>query len=241
MPNSEQSSLALAQQLGLDAASSWLEQALTHPSFANERQDAGDNQRLEFLGDAVLGLCASELLFERFPDAPEGSLTRLRAKLVNAESLQRIGRELEVSSALRLGKGADSAGLRDSLNVVADAVEALIAAAFLEGGWSLAREVCRRLLAPHVAGLEADAGRDAKSELQERLQVGGGAVPSYAVVEEGGPAHERWFEVEVSVEGLALGRGRGRSKRLAERAAAQVALEAEVWNREETEAGVENA
>ncbi|MGE0326721.1 MAG: ribonuclease III [Polyangiaceae bacterium] len=228
------SATRLAQLLGLNAESQWFEQALIHPSFANERHAAEDNQRLEFLGDAVLGLCASELLFERFPQAPEGSLTRLRAQLVNAESLQRIGQELELSAALRLGKGADSAGLRESLNVVADAVEALIAAAFLEGGWTLARQVCRRLLEPHVVGLKADAGRDAKSELQERLQAGGGAVPAYAVVDEGGPAHERWFEVEVSVEGRPLGRGRGRSKRLAERAAAQTALESESWIREET-------
>lgn len=241
MANSEQSASTLAQLLGLNADSTWFEQALTHPSFANERPEAEDNQRLEFLGDAVLGLCASELLFERFPTAPEGSLTRLRAQLVNAESLQRIGQQLEISAALRLGKGADSAGLRGSLNVVADAVEALIAAAFLEGGWPLARRVCRQLLEPQVAGLKPDAGRDAKSELQERLQVGGGAVPAYAVVDEGGPAHERWFEVEVSVEGRPLGRGRGRSKRLAERAAAQVALDGESWIREETDVGVESA
>lgn len=224
----------LAAALGLPADCSWLRDALIHPSYANERAGVGDNQRLEFLGDSVLGLCTSELLFERFPDADEGTLTRMRAQLVNAESLQRIGSELDVSGALQLGKGADAAGLRQSMNVVADAVEALIAAAFLEGGFSLAREVCRRVLEPSMAKLRSSSGRDPKSELQERVQRAGESVPSYQVVDEGGPAHERWFEVAVNLGETCLGVGRGRSKRLAERAAAQAALEANTWDHAES-------
>lgn len=217
----------LAAALGLPADCSWLRDALIHPSYANERPGVADNQRLEFLGDSVLGLCTSELLFERFPDADEGTLTRMRAQLVNAESLLRIGNELDVSGALLLGKGAAAGGLRQSMNVVADAVEALIAAAFLHGGFAMAQGVCRRLLEPSMAQLRKTSGRDPKSELQERVQRAGESVPSYQVVDEGGPAHERWFEVAVSLGETCLGVGRGRSKRLAERAAAQAALEAD--------------
>ncbi len=229
----------LAAALGLPADCSWLGDALIHPSYANERAGVGDNQRLEFLGDSVLGLCTSELLFERFPDADEGTLTRMRAQLVNAESLQRIGSDLDVSGALLLGKGAAAAGLRQSMNVVADAVEALIAAAFLHGGFELAREVCRRMLDSSLAELGSSSGRDPKSELQERVQRAGESVPSYQVVDEGGPAHERWFEVAVSLGESCLGVGRGRSKRLAERAAAQAALASTQWNLEEIKAPAE--
>lgn len=216
----------VAELLGLPASASLLEEALTHPSYANEVRDARHYQRLEFLGDAVLGLCTSEILFERFPEADEGTLTRMRARLVNAEALSAWARSNRLGEAVRLGRGADTLDLRDSTNVLSDMVEALIAVAYLEGGAAVARRACETILGPALQMLEADTGRDPKSELQERVQRGGGPAPVYEVRESGGPAHDPWFEVVVRVEGKAIGSGRGRSKRLAERAAASAALEA---------------
>jgi ribonuclease-3 len=178
------------------------------------------------LGDAVLGLCATELLYERFPGADEGSLTRLRASLVNAEALAAWAREIDLGAALRLGRGAEASGLRESTNVLADVVEALVAVAYLEGGLACAKEACLRMLDPALSLLETDSGRDPKSELQERVQKTGGPAPAYEVVDTGGSAHDPWFSVSVSVAGQRLAEGRGRSKRLAERAAAAAALAA---------------
>lgn len=201
-----------------------LEQALTHPSFTNEVRHAPDNQRLEFLGDAVLGLCTSELLFERYPDADEGSLTRLRAQIVNTDRLAEWGRSQGVAEAIRLGRGALAGGLRESANVVADAVEACIAASYLDGGLSAARAACARIVEPMLAQLGPSGGRDPKSELQEDLQSRGLGLPVYEVCDSGGPAHDRWFEVRLGVAGQWLTKGRGRSKRAAERAAAEELL-----------------
>lgn len=201
-----------------------LEQALTHPSFTNEVRHAPDNQRLEFLGDAVLGLCTSELLFERYPEADEGTLTRLRAQVVNTDRLAEWGRSQGVAEAIRLGRGALTGGLRESANVVADAVEACIAAAYLDGGLRAARAACARIVEPMLVQLGPSGGRDPKSELQEFLQSKGLGLPVYEVCDSGGPAHDRWFEVRVGVAGQWLAKGRGRSKRLAERAAADELL-----------------
>jgi len=201
-----------------------LDEALTHPSFANEVRAVRHYQRLEFLGDAVLGLCASEILFEKFPEADEGSLTRFRARLVNADALAQWARDNDLGSAIRLGRGADASGLRDSTSVLADLVEALVAVAYLEGGIDAGRIACRRVLEPALADLEADAGRDPKSELQERVQKTGVSAPLYQVSDSGGSSHDPWFVVDVVVSGERLAQGRGRSKRLAERAAAAAAL-----------------
>lgn len=201
-----------------------LEQALTHPSFTNEVRHAPDNQRLEFLGDSVLGLCTSQLLFERYPDADEGTLTRLRAQVVNTDRLAEWGRSQGVAEAIRLGRGALTSGLRESANVVADAVEACIAAAYLDGGLDAARIACARIVEPMLDQLGPSGGRDPKSELQEFLQSKGLGLPVYEVCNSGGPAHDRWFEVQVGVAGQWLAKGRGRSKRLAERAAADELL-----------------
>lgn len=214
----------ISELLAIPEASPLLEEALTHPSYANEFRRARHYQRLEFLGDAVLGLCATEILFERFPDADEGSLTRLRARLVNADALAQWARDHELGEALRLGRGADASGLRANTSVLADLVEALVAVAYLEGGVEGGRVACRRILEPALADLEADAGRDPKSELQERAQKAGGQAPIYVVSESGGSSHDPWFVVDVMVAGESLGQGRGRSKRLAERAAATAAL-----------------
>jgi ribonuclease-3 len=212
----------IAALVGLDAGAARLEEALTHPSYANERRDFSDNQRLEFLGDAVLGFCVGELLFVREPSADEGVLTRMRAQLVSAEALSVWAREHELSKALRLGRGAEAAGLGDATNVLADAVEALVAAVFLERGLDAARSLCRRIAEPALKDLGPDL--DPKSELQEKLQAASGAAPVYEIAETGGPAHDRWFRVEVRHRGNLLGEGRGRSKRAAERAAAAQAL-----------------
>lgn len=212
---------------GLPEDAPHLQLALTHPSYANEQghPGEGDNQRLEFLGDAVLSFCTSEVLYARFPDADEGTLTRTRAQLVNAEALAAFAKSVALPDGLLLGRGAVAAGLRESTNVVADAVEALIAAAYLDVGLPAARRVCECIV-DFGLGREAKAGaRDPKSELQEQVQALGHPPPTYRVVQSGGPAHARWFEVEVLIGGGAIGQGHGRSKRLAEQAAARVALD----------------
>lgn len=216
----------IAALAALEPASAALEQALTHPSLANERPGLLHNQRLEFLGDAVLGLCASEELYRTFPDADEGTLTRLRAQLVNAEALAAWGRTVGLPGVLRVGRGAAGAGLRESTNVLADAVEALIAASYVESGLDAARRLSADVVRHGMAAFGPTAARDAKSELQERLQALGQPAPSYELVEATGPAHERRFRVRVSGAGVALGEGDGRSKRTAEQAAAAAALEA---------------
>jgi ribonuclease III len=221
---SETVTQSIADLVGLAPDAPHLLQALTHPSFANERRNEADNQRLEFLGDAVLGICVSELLFERFPEADEGLLTRMRAQLVNAEALAIWGRKVELTQALRLGRGAAGAGLRDSTNVLADAVEALLAAAYLEGGMARARPVAAQIVESGLAALERMGARDPKSELQERLQALGEAAPTYEIIQTGGPAHERWFRVRVIGAHGPLGEGEGRSKRAAEQAAAASVL-----------------
>ncbi len=215
----------ISELFGLPADAPHLEEALTHPSFANEQRSAPHNQRLEFLGDSVLGFCVSELLCGRFPEADEGVLTRMRAQLVNAEALAGWARKEELAQVLRLGRGAGAAGLRDSTNVLADAVEALIAAVYLDIGLEAARVVCERIVADELLALERDGTRDPKSELQERLQAIGGEAPTYELIETGGPAHQRWFKVGVRQGQRRLAEGSGRSKRAAERAAASEALQ----------------
>jgi len=214
----------LAELFGLQPDAPHLDEALTHPSFANEQRSARHNQRLEFLGDSVLGFCVSELLCARFPEADEGALTRMRAQLVNAEALAAWARKEQLAHVLRLGRGAGSAGLRESTNVLADAVEALIAAVYLDVGLEAARAACARIVEAELAALERDGTRDPKSELQERLQSVGGEAPTYELLETGGPAHERWFKVGVRHGTRRLAEGAGRSKRAAERAAASEAL-----------------
>lgn len=212
----------MAALIGLPSDAPRLDEALTHPSYSNERRDLPDNQRLEFLGDAVLGFCVGELLFMREPNANEGVLTRMRAQLVSAEALSLWAREHELSKALRLGRGAEAAGLGDATNVLADAVEALVAAVFLEQGLDAARALCASIAEPALRAVGPEL--DPKSDLQERLQAESGVAPSYELVETAGPAHDRWFRVEVRHLGTLLGEGRGKSKRAAERAAAAQAL-----------------
>ncbi|MEO8878471.1 MAG: ribonuclease III [Polyangiaceae bacterium] len=199
-------------------------EAMTHPSYANESR-APDNQRLEFLGDAVLGLCVSELLSANYPNADEGALTRMRSALVNADALARWARTVDVGSCLSLGRGARASGERDQTNVLADAVEAIVAAVYEALGLDAARALVREVVREPLAAADLLDGRDPKSELQERLQSGGSPAPIYRVVETRGPPHEPIFVVAVILDEQTLAQGEGKSKRLAERAAAAAALE----------------
>jgi len=210
----------IAKLFELPADCDLLMQALTHPSFANETRQCSDNQRLEFLGDAVLGLCISELLFTQRPDADEGSLTQARAQLVNTEWLAQWGRSIGLERVVRMGRGALSSGAPVSSNVLADAVEACVAATYLFAGLDAARRVCLRIVEPALARALAESQQDPKSELQQVVQALGVGLPQYEVLATTGPAHERCFEVRVGAAGQWLAKGSGRSKRAAERAAA---------------------
>ena len=209
-----------------------LEVALTHPSFANEQPGTPHNQRLEFLGDAVLGLCVSELLMDAFEDVDEGQLTVMRAALVNTRALAEVARSLTLASALRLGRGADNAGERKRTNVLADAVEAVVAAAYLDGGLQKARALTKLLLQDRLDELVAHGGvqRDAKSRLQELMQGRGWAPPSYEVVAMDGPPHLREFTVQVTVQlqddeaQVLQAQSSGRSKKIAAQGAAAALL-----------------
>jgi ribonuclease-3 len=223
----ESARAALLTRLGLDAAPRFFEQALTHPSYSNEHrtENAPDNQRLEFLGDAVLDLCVSELLLERFPEADEGVLSRGYGALVNAESLARWARDNGVGAALRVGKGAATTGIAERTNVLADTVEALVAAIYLDGGLAGARRVAALIVESGLADMTELGRRDPKTTLQELVQAGGGAAPAYRLIAVEGPDHDRQFLMAVEVAGQALAEGRGRTKKLAEQAAASAALE----------------
>jgi ribonuclease III len=220
--------LELAHCLGLQGPSVHLEQALTHPSYANEHKgETQDNQRLEFLGDAVLGLVVSEFLMEQFPDAREGELSLMRSALVNADALAAWARDVQLGEVLRLGRGADAAGERSQKNVLADAVEAIAGAVYIDLGVEPARQVARVIVGEQIKKLASGpgVGRDPKSELQERVQARGSASPKYRVVETIGPDHNREFVVAVDVDGQVAGEGRGRSKKQAEQEAARNAME----------------
>jgi len=200
--------------------------ALTHRSFRNERPKLAraDNERLEFLGDAVLGMGVAALLAEAYPEAGEGALTRLRADVVCEGSLASVARELEVGAALRLGKGEERSGGRDKPRLLASAMEAIVGAVLTDGGAGPALELVERLFAEQVA--QASGLRDVKSRLQEWAQRVHGATPVYRLLSSEGPDHERVFHVSVDLEGNTLAEGRGRSKAEAERSAARKALAA---------------
>lgn len=217
----------LAQRLGLRFQSlELLSQALIHSSYTNERPAAGEpNERLEFLGDAVVSLIVSEVLWQRHPGEDEGSLTTRRAAIVSAPALAAIAERLDLGSYLLLGQGAGQAGERNRQSVLAGVFEAVTGAIYLEFGLP---ETRRWLL--EVAARELDAARPlaavkpAKSVLQELAYARSGKAPRYEVVRQEGPDHARRYEVEVTIAGEALGRGEGRSRRAAETAAAVAAL-----------------
>jgi ribonuclease III len=200
--------------------------ALTHKSYVNEHRDEGaDNERLEFLGDAVVDLAVSHRLMERFPDADEGELSKLRALLVNEETLARVARHLGLGGLLRMGRGEEMTGGRDKSSVLADALEAVIGAVYLSGGLPEALLVVDRLFGDLLQGVaEGKSGEDWKTRLQELVQTRLRQSPRYRVVSEEGPDHSKTFEVEVTVGTELFARARGRSKKEAEQAAARETL-----------------
>lgn len=205
---------------------SQLDLALTHPSFHNEQEyGGGDYQRLEFLGDAILGMLLAEMLFSRFPGACEGELSRTRAQLAEQGSLARIARQRGVGAFIRVGRGEEQSAGRDKDSILCDVLEALIAAVYLDGGV----EAARRVVAALFEGVLDDsrglaASRDAKSELQELLSARGVTPPEYRLAEESGPPHDRRFMFHVLIDGRVAGEGQGRSKKIAQQAAASRAL-----------------
>jgi ribonuclease-3 len=203
-----------------------LAEALTHRSFANEYQaeNLPDNERLEFLGDAVLDLVVSQYLMTNLPDAHEGELSRLRAEVVSLPSLAQLARSLDIGSGLRLGKGEERSGGRDKSSLLADALEALLGAVFIDGGFESAKSVALPLFVPLLQQATLDGGQDYKSRLQEILQAKQRNLPVYTMVEMSGPAHERVYHVDVLIDNRPLGSGQGSTKKCAEQAAAQAAL-----------------
>jgi len=199
-----------------------LEEALTHKSYLNENAAPGrrHNERLEFLGDAVLGLCVGHLLMERFPDVREGELSMIRAQVVNETHLADVALQLALGEWLYLGRGEEQTGGRRKPSLLADACEAMLAAVYLDGGFAAAFETVRRLFEPRFAALEQPGRSDFKTRLQERAQATLRETPRYAVTEEKGPDHEKTFVVGVLVGGRELARGEGRSKKEAEQRAA---------------------
>lgn len=207
---------------------SLLHQALTHPSFHNEQgTGGGDYQRLEFLGDAILGMLLAESLYARFPASDEGELSRSRAQLAEQGSLAGIARGRGIGAFILVGRGEELTAGRDKDSILCDVLEAIIAAVYLDGGL----EAARRLVMLLFDGLPADAprgsaaSRDAKSELQELLSARGLPPPEYRLTDESGPPHDRQFRFQVLIEGRVTGEGQGRSKKVAQQAAATRALE----------------
>ena len=204
-----------------------LSEALSHSSYANEHRAAhlNSNERLEFLGDSVLGFVTAEFLFVQHPDLPEGDLTRIRAALVCEQSLYEVARKLELGKYLKLGRGEEAGGGRERTSILADATEAVFAAVYLDGGIGAASQLIHRVLldAEKEEAVE-ERRRDYKTALQELIQRTPGRTITYQMVEETGPDHCRVFVMEVSVDGQVSGRGEGRSKKEAEQAAAKAAL-----------------
>jgi ribonuclease III len=218
---------ALRRRLGLSSLDPALGRAaLTHKSFVNEHRGEGaDNERLEFLGDAVVDLAVSHRLMERFPLADEGELSKLRALLVNEETLARVARQMALGDLLRMGRGEDMTGGRDKNSVLADALEAVIGAVYLGSGLEAAMSVVDRLFAELLEGVaQGKSGEDWKTRLQELVQTRSRISPRYRVVSERGPDHSKTFEVEVTVGTELYARARGRSKKEAEQAAARETL-----------------
>ena len=205
-----------------------LEHALTHRSRAAEDVSGGvyDNESLEFLGDAVLGLVVAEALFRRFPNYTEGQKSKIKAAVVSTQSLARHAEAIQLGEHLLLGRGEEKTGGRFKQALLADAFEALIAAVYLDGGLPAAAAFLERELGPAIAaGAEQDVvGRDYKSALQERLQASGHALPEYRVAGASGPDHRKLFTIEVVVSGEILGTATGRAKKEAEQEAARMAL-----------------
>jgi ribonuclease-3 len=205
-----------------------LRRALTHPSYVNEhpQEDCGHNQRLEFLGDAVLAFLAGNWVYHHYPEFDEGLMTRLRAALVRTETLAEFARQVNVGAVLRLGRGEEMSGGRERAAELCDAFEAIVGALYLDGGLAAVSSFVEPLIG-QAAGpiLSSEADWDAKSRLQEWSQAEKGITPRYRIVSEDGPDHAKTFSAEVLLGKAVTGRGTGHSKQAAEQAAAQAAWE----------------
>jgi ribonuclease-3 len=205
-----------------------LRQAVTHKSYINETKDktVEDNERLEFLGDAVLDLIISEALVARFPSAPEGDLSKMKSRMVSEGTLARIAKEISLGRYLYLGKGEERTLGREKSSLLADAMEAVIAAVYLDGGLPAAREIVMREFEPALQELtRPEVTVDYKTELQELCQKEFESLPTYQVIRETGPDHQKLFEVEIQIQNTPYAIATGRSKKEAEQRAAQIALD----------------
>ena len=203
-----------------------LEQALTHKSYLNENPTSGraDNERLEFLGDALLGFVIGELLMEAFPGRSEGELSKTRAQIVNEVGLAEVALDIDLGQWLFLGRGEEQSGGRHKPSLLADACEAVMAAIYLDGGFSASIEAVRRLFGDRVLAIREAGNGDFKTRLQEEVQGRMRLQPRYQVVGESGPAHDKRFEVALYLGDREYARGAGRSKKEAEQRAAELAL-----------------
>lgn len=218
----------LEQRLGLSFPDrGLLLEALTHSSYANEQDPRpNSNERLEFLGDSVIGLSAGHLLYERFPEEPEGSLARMRASLVSEDALSKCARALQLGRFVLLGAGEERSGGRERPALLCDLFEAVVGAIYLTHGWEEANRFVRRQLEPLLHERRQGSWLDAKSRLQEYLQQREGQLPQYRLVAVEGPPHRRIFRVEVLWRDQVLGEGQGGSRKQAEQEAAASALRA---------------
>jgi ribonuclease III len=213
----------LARALGVQIGAESLERALTHRSFAYENGNLPTNERLEFLGDSVLGLVVTDTLFRGYPSLPEGQLAKLRAAVVQMGALAEVARGLHLGSYVKLGRGEEGTGGRDKPSILADTMEAVIGAVYIDCGLSDASGLVHRLFDPVIErAARLGAGLDWKTSLQELTAVEALGVPEYHV-DESGPDHQKFFHAVVRVGGKPMGAGEGRSKKAAEQQAAEAA------------------
>lgn len=206
-----------------------LKMALTHSSYANEikRDGVNSNERLEFLGDSILGMLVAKYLYDSYPDMKEGKMTKLRSELVCEQSLSAAADRLSLGEYLYLGKGEVQSGGRERPSLLADAVEAVLAAVTIDGGLTVARRIVRKYILVNSAGVK---NHDYKTLLQEIIQRKSGRTFSYNLIDEQGPDHQKEFTVEVRIDSTPVSVGRGRTKKEAEQAAASAALDcAQSW------------
>ncbi len=216
----DQELAALEADLQVPVQRALLDQATTHRSYAYEHGGLPENERLEFLGDSVLGIVITECLYARFPDVAEGQLAKLRAAVVNARACADVARTLDLGRYMLLGRGEEATGGRDKSSILADAMEAVIGAVYLSSGLDISREFVLRMFGPLIeSSSELGAGLDWKTSLQEAAADAGLGVPEYLVTDQG-PDHEKEFHAKVRLGDQILGEGVGRSKKLAEQQAA---------------------
>ena len=216
----------LTEKLGISVKEELLTLALTHRSFAYESGGLPTNERLEFLGDSVLGLIITEALYERFPDFDESRLSPLRSGVVNMRALAQIARDLELGASLRIGKGEENTGGRDKNSILADSLEALVGAIYLQHGYEVTTSIVIRLMSSSIEdAVSRGAGLDGKTALQELVAAQNWPAPEYRI-SESGPDHDKDFVAIAVINGQTFPEGKGKSKREAEQIAARLAFEA---------------